>query len=173
MMNRLAIAALCVGLLAACGGKKDAPGKDWSDKALSPVKDKAKEVPFTISLPEGMKLEPHSDELTRSWEPDLDDAFSEPHVAVSYASIPPKSLDQFLEYAMLDDTFTVAKKQELADGYVYVAHTANKGYVKVTRLVRKDDTTLECRASQAKQNGVPNADATMTWLEKICMSLTF
>ena len=39
-------------------------------------------------------------------------------------------------------------------------------------LKRKGDATLECRASQAKQGGVPSHDETLAWLEQICASLT-
>lgn len=165
---------LCAGLLLACGGKKDGPGKDWSGKELSPTKGTLKDgIEFTVSLPADFKKEDRSDEITQSWEADFDDPFSEPSAAVSYQAIPPKSLDQFIEYAMLDDTFTLAKKEELKDGYLYVAHTENKGYVMVERLLRKGDKAIACRASQAKQNGVPSPDATMAWLEKLCMSLAF
>ena len=66
----------------------------------------------------------------------------------------------------------IAKQEQTADGFVLVYHTKNNGIVRVHTLKTKGDTNLFCRASQAKTGGVPNPDATMAWLEKLCGSLT-
>ncbi len=167
------VAVALVIALSGCGKDKKAPGLDWSGKELKPVKNKVKGIDFTISLPDGMKLEDPNAEITLHWKADMDDYFSEPGVAVSFAAIPASTLDKHVERAMLDDTHTIAKKQEIEDGFLLAYHTKNKGIVKVSVLKKKGDTALQCRASQAKQGGVPSPDKTMAWLEKICLSLTF
>lgn len=176
-MKNLIAAAVLVGLVA-CGGDKkdDGPGKDWSGKPLDvTIKEKVKGVEFTIQAPAGMTLDGADagpDAITKRWDADVKDYFSEPGFSVAYSAIPPKTLDDFVTYAMLDDNDVVAKKEATADGFVLASHTKNKGIVRVEVLKKKGEHHLTCRASQAKQGGVPSPDKTLAWLEQLCGSLT-
>ncbi|HEY5922420.1 MAG TPA: hypothetical protein VIV11_12150 [Kofleriaceae bacterium] len=171
---------LIAALLFACG-KPAEPGADWSAKPLdATIESKVKGVPFKLSVPKNFKFdgvgddkEDNPESITKRWRPDVKDYFSEPSVSVSYAAIPAKDLDGFVSDAMVDkDKDVIAKKEQTADGFVMLYHTKNKGIVRVELLKRKGDVHLNCRASQAKQGGVPSPDATMAWLEKMCASLT-
>lgn len=164
----------------ACGGSKSAkdegPGKDWSGKPLDvTITDKVKGIGFTIKAPAGMKLEDGDtgpDAITRSWEADMKDNWNEPGFAVSYKAIPAKTIDDYVRDAMLDDKDVVAKKEALADGFVLVTHTKNKGIVRAQVMRRKGEDHVECRASQAGNRGpVKNPDQTLAWLEQLCTSL--
>ena len=174
-MKSMMTAVLLIGLVA-CGSKGESgPGKDWSGKPLDvTIKDKVKGVEFSIQAPAGMKLERDEgpDAITKSWEADLDDPFSEPGFSVAYASIPPEDLDGFVDNAMVDEKDVIAKKETLDDGFKLVYHTKNKGIVRVHVLKRKGEHSLVCRASQAKDGGVPSPDKTIAWLEQLCGSLT-
>ena len=92
-------------------------------------------------------------------------------LSISYASIPASDLDSFITDLMLDDTEVIVKKEKLADGFVVIHHNKTKGLVYANTMKIKGEHHLECRASQAKDGGVPNPDKTMAWLESICMSL--
>jgi hypothetical protein len=180
MTKHLISATLLLSIVACGGSKKDeGPGQDWSGKPLDvTITDKVKNVGFTIKAPKGMKLEDHGDRgpeaITKSWEADMKDNWNEPGFSVSYASIPPKTLDDFVKYAMLDDNDVVAKKEATADGFVLITHTKNKGIVRAEVLKRRGDDSLECRASQAGDHGpVKNPDKTLAWLEQLCSSLAF
>jgi hypothetical protein len=177
MTNRL---LLCLLVAGACG-KTAEPGADWSQKPLdTTVENKVNNVPFKVSMPKGWKFddiagrkENDDAEITKMWRPDVKDYFSEPGLTISYAAIPAKDLDSFVKHTMLDEAKDViAKKEQTADGFVLVSHTKNKGIVRVQMLKRKGDVHLNCRASQAKQGGVPSPEATMAWLEKMCGTLT-
>ena len=171
---------MCVLVLAACGKKDAEPGADWSQKPLdATIESKVNGVAFKLSVPKGFKFDGVGDAkeddpaaITKQWRPDVKDYFSEPSVAVSYASIPAKDVDGYVSDAMLDKNDVVAKKEQTADGFLLHYHTKNKGIVRVHVLKRKGDAHVECRASQAKDGGVPSPDATMAWLDKMCNSLT-
>ena len=178
MTKRLAI---CVLMFAACGKKDSEPGADWSQKPLdATIESKVHDIPFKLSVPKGWKFDGVGDAkeddataITKQWRPDVGDYFSEPSVSISYAAIPPKDLEGFISDAMVDkDKDVVSKKETTADGFVMHYHTKNKGIVRVNVLKRKGDQHVNCRASQAKQGGVPSPDATLAWLEKMCSSLT-
>lgn len=166
--------------LVACG-KSSGPGADWSAKPLdATIENKVNNVAFKLSVPKGWTFDAASGEkeddpaaISKEWRPDMKDYFSEPSVTISFAAIPPKDLPGFIKDAMLDEgKDVIAKQEQTADGFVLVYHTKNNGIVRVHTLKTKGDTNLFCRASQAKTGGVPNPDATMAWLEKLCGSLT-
>ena len=61
-------------LLAACGG--GGPGADWSGKPLDQlVKDSVNNVPFSLNLPAGMRVDGSKkpDDVTRMWQADVSD----------------------------------------------------------------------------------------------------
>jgi hypothetical protein len=125
-----------------------------------------------------MKREERGDQgpeaITRSWEADMKDNWNEPGFSVSYASIPPQTIEDYVKHAMLDDNDVVAKQEATADGFVLVTHTKNKGIVRAQVMKRKGTDHLECRASQAGDRGpVKNPDKTLVWLEQLCGSLAF
>ncbi|MEZ4399606.1 MAG: hypothetical protein R3B06_06290 [Kofleriaceae bacterium] len=164
--------------LAACGGSKKSagPGQDWSGKPLdTTITDKVKGVGFTIKAPAGMKLDgtdADPDAITKRWQADVDDYFSEPSFSVAYAAIPAKDVDGFVRDAMLGPKDVVAKQAATDDGFVLTTHTQDNGTVRASVLKRKGDVTLTCRASQAKTGGVPSPEKTLAWLESLCSSLT-
>ncbi|MCA9675015.1 MAG: hypothetical protein H6709_17470 [Kofleriaceae bacterium] len=178
MMKRVMILPLALGLaLTACGKKgDDGPGKDWSGKALDvTVENKVNNVAFKVQLPKGMKFDGDDDGpevITKMWKADVHDYFSEPSVMISYEAIPATDIDGFVKDAMLDDKDVIAKQEKTADGFVLVTHTKNNGIVAVEVMKVKGDAHLVCRASQAKDGGVPSPDKTMAWLEQLCSSLT-
>jgi hypothetical protein len=157
-------------MVAACGSGE--PGADWSGKPLDvPVKNTVLSAGFSLRLPAGMKLEAKGDELTREWIADQSDYFSEPTVTISYASIPPKDLDGFVQDAMLTNKDVVAKKAALPDGFILVHHTADHG-LEVVELMRiKGSAHVTCRAGQARTGGVKNPEKTLAWLEQLCTTL--
>ena len=179
MFKNVISAALLLSVVACGGGGKKAegPGKDWSGKPLEvTITDKVKNIGFTIKAPKGMKLEERGDQgpeaITKSWEADMKDNWNEPGFSVSYSAIPAKTIDDYVKYAMLDDNDVVAKKEATADGFVLVTHTKKKGIVRVETYKTKGEHTLSCRVSQAKDEGVPNPEKTMAWMEQLCSSLT-
>lgn len=173
-MTKRIVMILAMAVLAACGGKKDSgPGQDWSGKPLDQTYEGVvKDVKFTVKGPAGMKTEDADGEITKRWDADVKDHFSEPGFSVAYKAIPPKTLDEFVSDAMLDADEVIAKKQEIPDGFVLVHHNKTKGLVYARVLKRKGEIVLGCTASQAKDGGVPNPDKTMAWLEQLCLSLT-
>jgi len=168
-------AAVLVVFVVGCGKKEAGPGKDWSGKPLKTVAGTVNKVAFTIDLPEQMKKDSASSELTMMWKADMSDYFSEPSAMVSYASIPAKNMADFKKYNFVGKKEVIAKEKELdgKKGFLLIHHTKNKGLLTVLALHFKDGKALSCRASQAKGGGVPNFTATMAWLEKICMSVKF
>jgi hypothetical protein len=180
MIKQLLSAAFVFSVVACGGGgkKDEGPGKDWSGKALDvTVTDKVHNIGFTIKAPAGMKLEERGDQgpdaTTKSWEADMKDNWNEPGFSVSYKAIPPKTIDEYIKHAMLEDNDVVAKQEATADGFVLITHTKNKGIVRAQVIKRKGEEHLECRASQAGDHGpVKNPDKTLAWLEQLCGSLT-
>ena len=163
-------------VFSACGGKKDEksakdePGRDWSAKPLKAVDAAIGEVKFSVDLPEGFKLDNQGD-VNVSWKADLEDYFSEPSVQVLLASTPAKTPEEFVQNAMLDKNDEVLKSEKTADGFLLEYATKNKGILRVSVQKAAGDKALVCNASQAKQGGVPNFEATRAWLGKICGSL--
>ncbi len=164
-------------VLSSCGGKKDGknakddePGKDWSGKPLKSTEGAIGELKFTIDLPEAFKVDNKGD-VNISWKADMEDYFSEPSVQVLLASTPSKTPEEFVQAAMLDKNDEVLKSEKTADGFLLEYATKNKGILRVSVQKAAGDKALVCNASQAKQGGVPNFEATRAWLGKICGSL--
>jgi hypothetical protein len=59
-----------------------------------------------------------------------------------------------------------------ADYLVVASHTGDNGIVKVDYMSHKGATYIGCSAFQMRRDGVPNPQATMEWLERLCRSLT-
>lgn len=166
-------------MIAACGGGAS-PGQDWSKRPLDlAIESKVNGVAFALSIPKGWKFDAVGDDketdpalISKQWRPDMKDYFSEPSVMVSSEAIPAKDLDGFVADAMLDDKDVIAKKAATPDGgFVLVTHTKNHGIVRAQIMKVKGDAHLVCRASQAKDGGVPSPEATMAWLEQLCGTL--
>ncbi|PKN21224.1 MAG: hypothetical protein CVU65_17305 [Deltaproteobacteria bacterium HGW-Deltaproteobacteria-22] len=163
-------------VLSSCGGKKDKeakddePGKDWSAKPLAATEGAIGAIKFTVDLPAGFKVDNQGD-VNISWRPDMDDYFSEPSVQVLLASTPAKTPEEFVSNAMLDKNDEVIKSEKTADGFLLEYATKNKGILRVSVQKAAGEKALVCNASQAKQGGVPNFEATRAWLGKICGSL--
>jgi hypothetical protein len=180
-MKRIALGALVVASLAACGksGGGDAIGQDWSKRPLKAVEasledtmlDVKRTATFTIDLPDKMKKEDRGSGHVE-WRADQKDEWSEPSVTVGFAMLP-KSAEDALSTTMPEKDDVIVKSEALGDGFIVVSHTKDKGIVRVEVWKKRGDgEALTCRASQAKDGGVPSPDATLGWLEKICTSLT-
>ena len=174
MKQSLGLLVLSLGLAACGGGKKAAgPGADWSARPLDvTISDQVYNVAFTIKSPSGMKLESNDGPaaVTKRWEADVDDAFSEPSFAVAFAAIPATNLTEFVDREVTDGD-QVIEQQTTADGFVLVTRSKSGGLIRAQRLKRKGDVHLTCRASQAKTGGVPSPDKTAAWLASICATL--
>jgi len=163
-------------VLSACGkkdgkdAKHDEPGKDWSGKPLKATDGAIGELKFTIDLPEVFKIDNQGD-VNIAWKADLEDYFSEPSVQVLLASIPAKTPEEFVQNAMLGKNDEVLKSEKTADGFLLEYATKNKGILHISIQKVAGEKALVCNASQAKQGGVPNFEATRAWLGKICGSL--
>jgi len=171
MTRTIAAMMLAGAALAACGKGSSGPGQDWSGKPLDvKIADEIHGAKFTLQAPAGMKLADTSD-VTKEWRADVDDYFSEPSFTVAYEAIPAKTIDDYVRDAMLDKNDVVVKKEATADGFVLLYRTKTWGIVRAHVMKQKGDVHLECRASQAKQGGVPSHDQTLAWLERLCSSL--
>ena len=166
---------MSIAALFGCSKKETGPGKDWSGKPIKTVTQQVHKVKFSIDIPDGMKLKKKDSDVNIGWQADMDDYFSEPHVDVSYAAIPAKSLADFKKYNFINEKHIIVKEETLKnpEGFFVVYHTKNKGLLWVISLIKKGDKALTCRAGQAKSGGVPNFKATQAWLEKICRSIKF
>lgn len=159
-----------------CGDKKDSgkkdegPGKDWSGKPLKAVETTIGGVKVTLELPEKMKVD--ADEADRkAWRADLDDYFSEPHVVLMSIATAPKTLEEATKHYMVEQKYVVARKEEVAGGFLVTHHSEKKGLLYATFFKSIGGKNIVCKSSQAKDDGVPNFEKTKAWLEKICLSL--
>jgi hypothetical protein len=166
--------ALC--LAASCGEKKDSgkkeagPGQDWSGKELKPVETSCGGVKLTIDLPAKMKLD--ADEADRkAWKADMEDYFSEPGVTLMTISTAPKTLEEATKHYMVEQKYVIARKEEVAGGFLVTHHSETKGLLYAVFFKAIGGKNIVCKASQAKDGGVPNFEKTKGWLEKICLSL--
>lgn len=164
----------CVVLAAAVGCKKDGAGsgdKDWSKVALQPYEGEVDGIKFAIQVPEGMKLA-EQEKIRVEWEIEQGDEFKAPHLRVSKAFIPPKTVEEAVRDVMPDDTDVIVKQEAIDGGFLVVWHTKKKGLVRAaTYQSGGEDRVLDCYASLANDDGIPNFEGTMAWLEQICRSL--
>jgi hypothetical protein len=160
-----------LALLVACGSS--GPGADWSNKPLTETATgKVNGFAFKLKLPAGMKLEPQrGNDISMDWKADVDDYFSEPSVQVLFDSIPAKDIAGLVEEEVLGKRDVVQEKTAIPDGMRVVYHTDNYGIANVVVAKAKGATHLKCRASQAKQGGVPSPEKTLAWLVQLCMTL--
>jgi hypothetical protein len=171
-----ALLAVSLALAPACGKKNDddkepaEPGRDWSGKALKPVSVTVGGKAVTVTLPDGLKLEKDEAEY-KGWIADVKDYFSEPSISLGIIITAPKTPDEAVRDAMVDDD-VVARKEAIPGGFVVTHHGAKKGLVTTQTWKAAGDKTVTCRAAQAKEGGVPSFEKTKAWLEKICLSVT-
>jgi hypothetical protein len=167
MLKLLALAALLV----ACS-RSGAPGGDWSSVGLDDtIESSVMNAKFEIKLPKGWKPDVNEEHM-KGWRPDVKDFMSAPSVTVGYVEQPPQSLDGYIQSLTFPGTPIVDKKIMNADYLVVVSHTVDNGIVKVDYMSHKGDTHIGCSAFQMRDGGVPNPQATMEWLEKLCKTLT-
>lgn len=161
-----------VAVLVACN-RSGTPARDWSNVSLDEtVESSVKNANFAIQLPKGWKRDVN-EELMKGWRPqNVEDYTSEPSVTVGYVQQPPQSLDAYIKsLTFVGGTPIVDKKLMNADYLVVVSHTDDNGTVKVDYMTHKGDTYVGCSAFQMRHGGVPNPQATMEWLERVCRSL--
>ncbi len=95
------------------------------------------------------------------------------HVKVS--ELPPSpDLDTAVKRSLImSKKDTVKGKRVLTNGgFLVVHHNAKKTKINATVHLKLTATrTLYCGASQSRGGGVPDADAVMDWLAKLCSSL--
>jgi hypothetical protein len=167
MLKLLAWAALLV----ACS-RSGASDGDWSRVALDDtIESSLLNADFQIKIPKGWKRS-RNDQLVKGWRPDVEDFMSAPSVTVGLVGQPPQNLDAYIEGLTFPGTPIVDKKIMNADYLVVVSHTVENDIVKVDYMSHKGDTYIGCSAFQMKDGGVPNPQATMEWLERLCKSLT-
>ncbi len=175
------MAMLSVLLVAVSCGKgsdkakaKVKPGsEDWAKRSLSRVEATAKKVGFSIELPAG--LEKSKDDISASWTVPGNARFVSPKVHVNVSEMPPPATmaDAVRRSLLMSKKDTVKAKRTLANGgFLVIHHNAKKTKVHARVHLRlSPKRTLYCGASQSRGGGVPNADAVMDWLGKICGSL--
>ncbi|HEY5922419.1 MAG TPA: hypothetical protein VIV11_12145 [Kofleriaceae bacterium] len=154
---------------------------DWSNKPLdATIESKVKGIAFKLAVPAGFKFQALGNQseddpglIAKRWRPDVANYLSEPSVSVSFVASTPTNMRAFTDSAMLDmDKNVIAKQETTPDGFVMLTHTTDKATVRAHVVKPKGDVAVACRAHQTKMGGVPNPDATMAWLEKLCASLT-
>jgi hypothetical protein len=163
----------CVAMLSVslAGCKKDGPSdKDWSKVALQPYEGVVDGIKFAVQVPAGMKLTAQ-EEIRTEWEAADGDPFKSPHLSVSRTFTTPATPEEALEYVMPDDKDVIVKKAAVDGGFVVVWHTQRKGLARAQVYRIQGEQALDCRASLANDDGIPSFDATLAWLEQICMSL--
>ncbi len=161
----------CAALLVACT-RSGAPGGEWSSVALDDtIESRVRNVNFAITLPKGWKRDVN-EELMKGWHPDVEDFMSAPSVTVGYVQQPPQSLDEYIERLGFEGQRIVDKKIMNADYLVVVSHNVENGLVTVDYVTHKGDAYIGCSAFQMRSRGVPNPQATMEWLERMCRTLT-
>jgi hypothetical protein len=162
---------LALLVVVACG--KPGGGNDWSAKPLNPVSGTAHGVAFKIQLPDGLQPDKlGTSELGPAWEAASGDRFSSPSITVLFESIPAKTPDELAAEMTDGGKAEVARKEAVTGGLAVTVQSAKHGMVRARVLKFVGDKALECTASQANNDGLPSFDATKSWLEKICMSLT-
>lgn len=175
---RAAIAAFAVFAAFACGSDKADDAKrnaklrtrDWSTAPLKRVKTVVKDVAFSIELPDGLHRD--SGSISTNWSVEGTAHLVSPviHVAVSETRLPSDVDAAASQYMM--STATIESKKAIPGGYLVVFHDRNKARVSARVYLRVTERrTLYCEASQSRGGGVPNADAVMDWLARICSSL--
>jgi hypothetical protein len=153
------------------GCKNSGPSdKDWSKVALQPYEGVVDGIKFAVQVPAGMKITAQED-IRTEWEAADGDPFKSPHLSVSRTFTTPATPDEALEFVMPDDKDVIVKKAAVDGGFVVVWHTQRKGLARAQVYRIKGEQALDCRASLANDNGIPNFDATLAWLEQICVSL--
>lgn len=162
----------CVVLAAAAACKKDGAGggKDWSKVALQPFAGEVDGIKFTVQVPEGMKLT-EQEKIRVAWEPAEGDQFKGPRLRISRAFIPPKTVEEAVQDVMPDDTDVIVKQEAIDGGFLVVWHTKKKGLVRAATYQIAEDRALDCTAVLVDDDGIPNFDGAMAWLEQICRSL--
>ncbi len=169
-------------LLAGCSSHREADkpaadtsaatDADWSARKLITTNGKIGDIAFTIDLPSGMEQDKTGDPaVNMSWKAADKDYSDKPGVSVSHDSIPPKTLDEAITDAMPDKNDVVSRKEAIDGGFIVTRHTASKGLIYVDVYRTKGDKSLSAGCSQAKNGGLPNFDATKTWLENVCLSV--
>jgi hypothetical protein len=171
-MNRILL-LVCAAMLSVSfvGCKKSGPSaKDWSKVALQPSEGPVDGIPFAAQIPAGMKLTAQ-EEIRTEWEAADGDPFKSPHVSVSRTFTTPSTPEEALEYVMPDEKDVVVKKAAIDGGFIVVWHTQKKGLARAQVYRIQGERALDCRASIANDDGIPSFDATLAWLEQICLSL--
>lgn len=174
---RAVIVAAAVAGVCACGSDKTdskartKPGdRDWASAPLKRVKASAKNIAFSVEVPDGLHRE--TTPISTNWSVEGSATFVSPiiNVAVSEVAMPADADAAAKRY--LPKTMVVATKQTLPGGYLVVYHSANKSRVGARVYLKiNDKRTLYCEASQARPGGVANAAKVMDWLARVCRSL--
>jgi len=179
-MTRILCLAGALALVTACSSSGDKADKakarrgdkDWAKLPLKRVNAVAKKVPFTIELPDG--LEKSVDSIQVSWHFPGERRFVTPRVAVNISELPPPLTmkDAVSRSLIMSKKDTVKAKRAVDGGFLVVHHNAKKSKINATvHLKLSDKRTLYCNASQSRGGGIPNADAIMDWLAKICTTV--
>ncbi|MEO6775843.1 MAG: hypothetical protein ABI467_22980 [Kofleriaceae bacterium] len=192
----------CTGLIASCGkhstpaqggepAKQGEPAeavKPGASPSAEPspepldttIQSKVNNVAFTVTIPKGWKFAGMGSEtqddpavIVKKWKPDLGAQLGGPSVMISYLTKPPTDLASYLQHTTFDaDTYVTTKQETLADGFIVAFRKHDNGILVVELMRTKGEAHMMCRASQSHTGGIPDPDARLGWLEKMCESLT-
>jgi hypothetical protein len=159
--------------------KKKAGVRDWSGDALRTAPGLAGKLRYTIDLPADLRPSGGGTLSTYRSARWGDGVYTDLEVSVHAGMVPP-SLESVIENktGMGADDHVVKTKEDLADGFLVTHHSPDKSVVQTIlwRMPSAEDkgqlkTALACVAKQSAPDGVPNFEATVAQLEKICRSL--
>jgi hypothetical protein len=161
--------------LAACGGKKkDASAGGWASKHLTSTSANAKDMVFSIDLPDGLVPAPdHNNDDGPAWvgmNGDKQDQ-SAPRVFVRKSSAPADSLDQMIARALPEADEEVVRKEAVPDGYAITKASKSGGRFTIQFQRGTGKNVLLCLASQEAPQGETLPAGTRELLEKICGSI--
>lgn len=189
-MIRKVLPLLLIGALMAWGCEDEGEA-DWSDRELVEEKEvEVRGVTVELTLPEGMKADGHTD-TNKAWVADKGDYFSEPRIRLGSMTAPASleaAIDQAEATASPDD-LVFAREEEVEGGYDLTYHNEDKTQVSAIAWRNAEDEeeaaedepdwvegggpqAVRCTASQARDDGVPNFEATKAWLESVCGTMT-
>lgn len=154
--------------LGAAGACKGSSGADWSSKEIKPVEASVGDVPFSISLPEGLKKNGTlSSDTLLAWEGAQGGALT---VAVAKLSLPPATLKDAVTRSGGD--MVVAKQEAIEGGFLVTTHSNAKDSFKVDVYKMVGGGALWCNAMQSGAVEESKLEGAKAWLEKVCLSMT-
>lgn len=159
------------------------PG-DRSELPLARVRAAIDGLPFSLELPDGMKLEQGT--ISAEWSFLDVEPYTAPAVIVRRedSAVAPRDLDKLAQQVTalsLDKPpLVVTTRSQLPDGGLLVTAGRSDGqYFTLQAIHRRGEQVLRCQVIQRTGTGepgerpIPAFEATRAWAERICASLKF